>query len=127
MRHSRMMVLLLSVLVLTVGASAAQSGVRISSPITANGGAFLHIARSIGQQLDCIEVEVRRDDEGIHARWTPDRKGKWSEEETRLLFAMRREGLSRRAIGRILQRSEKSVKTRIEKPSVDHPLPRDPD
>jgi hypothetical protein len=42
------MILLLAAILLTVGTASAQTGIRISSPDTANGGAFLHIARSIG-------------------------------------------------------------------------------
>lgn len=48
MRFPRVTAFLLSALVLTVGTASAQTGVRISAPRTANGGAFMHIARSIG-------------------------------------------------------------------------------
>jgi hypothetical protein len=48
MRFPRVIMLLLAAMLLTVGTASAQTGVRISSPVTANGGAFLHIARSIG-------------------------------------------------------------------------------
>lgn len=39
---------------------------------------------------------------------------RWSDEEVRLLIAMRREGIQRKVIARVLQRSPKSVKTRLE-------------
>lgn len=39
---------------------------------------------------------------------------RWTREEVGLLLAMRREGVSRASIGRILGRSPKSVKTRLE-------------
>lgn len=48
MGFTRVTAFLLSALILTIGAASAQTGVRISTPHTANGGAFLHIARSIG-------------------------------------------------------------------------------
>jgi hypothetical protein len=48
MRFPRVTALLLSVVLLTFSATSAQSGVRISGPLMANGGAFIHTARSIG-------------------------------------------------------------------------------
>jgi DNA-binding NarL/FixJ family response regulator len=38
----------------------------------------------------------------------------WGGEETRLLLAMRREGLQRKQIARVLLRSPKAIKTRLE-------------
>lgn len=40
---------------------------------------------------------------------------RWSAEETRLLLAMRQAGLQRKAIARILLRSPKSIKNRLER------------
>ena len=42
-------------------------------------------------------------------------RGNWSPEETRLLIAMRREGLQRKQIARVLLRSPKSIKNRLER------------
>ena len=48
MRFPRVIMILLAAILLTVGAASAQTGVRITISPTANGGAFLHTARSIG-------------------------------------------------------------------------------
>lgn len=48
MHPSRVLAFLLTALALAFGSASAQTGPRISSPVTANGGAFMHIARSIG-------------------------------------------------------------------------------
>lgn len=54
MRFYRIAAILLSVLMLSAGAASAQSGVRISSPLTANGGAFIHTVRTVGPDLNAI-------------------------------------------------------------------------
>jgi transcriptional regulator with GAF, ATPase, and Fis domain len=74
------------------------------------------IIDDICQQIVAKAARANADAPGSH-RYAPTNFGavRWSAEETRLLLAMRQEGVTRSAAARILGKSFKSVKNRLER------------